>query len=358
MISLTIFGKVFGIALKEYKLKTKVMKRLMILNVVIVFTTITAMAQTSRRESSNTRERSSTNTRSVKVESTSKTPSKTSDNRNKSATVSRQTSNSPANNNRTSNTKTVSSNRSAASTSRTNTTARQPVQRGSSTTREINRTTTGSTTTSGRRVNAQPAQRSATTSTRSNTQPVQRTATTTVKREHNGPTRVYHSDVRYVTPRSQVREVRVYNNRPTNHHHHNVIVREPVRRHIVWDVHMHREYREIYPYVRVWRIQRGAPIYTIPSYDAWDYIGDVKRVYGHVREVYYDPRADEYHLYFGDFFPYQDFTAIVPGYIARQITRRPYRYFKNQYMSVTGYISEFDERPEIVVKRNYQIDLY
>lgn len=176
---------------------------------------------------------------------------------------------------------------------------------------------------------------------------------------YNG-NRVYHTDRKYVSPRTYVRTTDHIHQRPSyrTHSQHVYIKRSPSRVNIVWDVHMHRDYCKIYPFVRVWRIPVGTHIQSIGAYDAYFYVGEVKRVYGYVREIYYEPYSDEYHLYLGDYFPFQDFTVVVPGYIARQMSRRPKSYFLHQYIWTTGYITEFDDKPEMIVKRNYQIGIY
>jgi hypothetical protein len=178
------------------------------------------------------------------------------------------------------------------------------------------------------------------------------------QRHSNVKVETRHQDRRtvYSTPRNYVR-VEKRHHYPS-HSYKKVYVRQPARVNIVWDVHMHREYRHIYPYIRTWNISYGSHIHTVSAYDAPRYVGDVKRVFGYVTEVHYDLYADEYHLYLNDRFPFQDFTVIVPGYVARQMSHRPERFFYGEYISTTGFISEFNNRPEMVVKRNYQMEIY
>jgi hypothetical protein len=186
----------------------------------------------------------------------------------------------------------------------------------------------------------------------------------TVRRSNNKtvvkrPTRSRHTSVVYSTPRTRVRVV----NHPKNHYHrayrkHRPYIRAPRRVHIVWTRDMYREYRVIYPYVKTWRIAVGTRINSVSAYDAYYHIGEVQRVYGKVREVFYSPDIDEYHLYMGGHYPYHDFTVIVPGHIARRISIRPARFFNREYIWVTGYITEFEGRPEMIVKRTYQIERY
>lgn len=159
------------------------------------------------------------------------------------------------------------------------------------------------------------------------------------------------------TPRTNVRYIREY---PSRHVYvnRNLYVRRPPRVNVVWDVHLHRDYCTIYPHVKTWNISYGMPIYSVPAYETSLYVGEIKRVYGYVSEVYYDRNTDYYHLYIGGMYPYQDFTAIVPGYLARQISHRPYRYFTGSYISTTGLVSHFNGQPEMVVKKMHQIRMY
>ena len=68
--------------------------------------------------------------------------------------------------------------------------------------------------------------------------------------------------------------------------------------------------------------------------------------------------TDEFFLYFGAYYPYQDFTVVVPGEVAYRFSRNPDRYFDNDYVMVTGLITEFDGKPEIVVKHADQLRRY
>jgi len=86
--------------------------------------------------------------------------------------------------------------------------------------------------------------------------------------------------------------------------------------------------------------------------------GEVVNVYGKVEEVFYTGRTDEYILYFGAYYPYHDFSVVIPGDLARIYSRWPELYFENQHMAITGLITIFDNKPEIVVKRRGQISLY
>jgi hypothetical protein len=110
--------------------------------------------------------------------------------------------------------------------------------------------------------------------------------------------------------------------------------------------------------VDYWDYRDGYRINTISSYDAMYYQGDVMTVYGRVTDVYYSRESDEYFLYFGPYYPYQDFTLIIPGYLARSYSRRPHRFFDNQNIAATGLITTFEGEPEMYVKESFQINLY
>ena len=121
---------------------------------------------------------------------------------------------------------------------------------------------------------------------------------------------------------------------------------------------MHRHFIDIYPMVPSWRYYNGYRIDMISAYDAMYYRGEVMTVYGRVSDVYYSRNTDEYFLYFGPYYPYQDFTVVMPGYLARRYSRNPERYFMDRHLAVTGLITTFEGEPEIVVKKDFQINLY
>lgn len=134
--------------------------------------------------------------------------------------------------------------------------------------------------------------------------------------------------------------------------------RAPRHVEIIWTRDMHRNYITMYPEVRRYNYEIGYRIRSISAYNADLYYGEVMNVYGKITEVYYSRETDEYFLYMGPYYPYQDFTIVVPGYIARRYSRRPVYYFDNQYINVTGLITSFEGKPEIVIKRNFQLGTY
>lgn len=138
------------------------------------------------------------------------------------------------------------------------------------------------------------------------------------------------------------------------HYHY----REPAMLNIYWDTYMYHEYRSWYPHYDLWYYPYGYSIHTISAYDAYDYIGEIARVYGGVDEVWYEESTDQYFLYIGAPYPYNDVTVIVDGRDARWINRNPVRYFTKSHIEVTGLVSSFDGKPEIVVKDRKQIRRY
>ncbi len=132
----------------------------------------------------------------------------------------------------------------------------------------------------------------------------------------------------------------------------------PIRAEIFWTNAMYHDFRIYYPEVSYWRYPIGHRIACISAYDSRDYIGEVANIYGKVIETYYSNETDEYYLYLGDHFPYQDFSVVIPGYEARRFDRDPEYYFANANISVTGYVTDFEGKPEIQVHRANQISVY
>lgn len=189
-----------------------------------------------------------------------------------------------------------------------------------------------------------------------------------IKREVNPPVQnqANHNpkpEVKYVSSRRYV------GTRPVIHHYerppqpvyyrakHNPY-RMPVIVNIVWTDHMHYQYTRMYPTVNYWHYPVGYRIKTISAYDAMYYVGEVVNVYGRVQEVFYSHDTDEYFLYYGAYYPYQDFTVVIPGRIARKYSRRPQLFFENEHIQVIGLVTSFNDSPEIVVKRTSQLNVY
>ena len=172
-----------------------------------------------------------------------------------------------------------------------------------------------------------------------------------------------HAEYRqhYTTPnRRAVRtnHVNGYHYNPVRYRKVNYHYRVPNRVHVTWTNRMYHDYRIMYPEFRYWYYPIGYQIVTVPSYNAFYHIGEVRNVYGRVHEVYYSWTTDEYHLYFGGKYPYHDFTVIIPGNQARRYDRYPEYFFEGRYIWVTGLLSTFEGRPEMIVRRRSQIHLY
>ncbi len=134
--------------------------------------------------------------------------------------------------------------------------------------------------------------------------------------------------------------------------------RVPLHLDIYWTNAMRRDYIRIYPMVSTWRYPIGYRIQTISAYDALRFHGEVMNVYGKVYEVFYSRETDEYMLYFGAYYPYHDLSVVVPGWIARRMSRWPAEYFERQHVIVTGLITSFEDKPEIVVRNTGQLRIY
>jgi hypothetical protein len=127
---------------------------------------------------------------------------------------------------------------------------------------------------------------------------------------------------------------------------------------IIWDYRMYNDYRYLYPEYTMWYYSYGHRIYTVSAYDVRAYVGELVRVYGIVDEVWYSGQTDEYYLYFGGPYPYNDFTVIMTGRDARKFSRKPTRFFAGRHIAVTGLVSLWEGKPELVVKRKSQVDPY
>ena len=156
-----------------------------------------------------------------------------------------------------------------------------------------------------------------------------------------------HHDVYYVHKPKPVEYRRIYHP-----------YREPYNIHVIWTPRMYHEYMMIYPDYSYWYYPNGYRIRTISAYDAMYYIGEVVNVYGRVYETWYSRETDEYFLYFGARYPYQDFTIVIRGNKARQFSRRPEIFFEGRYIWVTGLISLHRGQPEMMVMKKHQIHLY
>ena len=134
--------------------------------------------------------------------------------------------------------------------------------------------------------------------------------------------------------------------------------RVPVHIEIIWTPRLIQEYYIMYPSYRHWNIRVGIQLGTISAYDALYHIGEVRRIYGQVFETWYSPETLEYYLYFGAPFPYHDFSVIIPRRLAKRFSYSPLRFFHHKHICVTGLLTLYDNKPEIVIKKRNQINLY
>ncbi|KPL17234.1 MAG: hypothetical protein AMS26_01730 [Bacteroides sp. SM23_62] len=184
----------------------------------------------------------------------------------------------------------------------------------------------------------------------------------------NNRSRTHHASSNHTTQRKhyttpnrravRTNHVKGYHYNPVRYRTVNYHYRVPKRIHVTWTHSMYHDYRIMYPEFGYWYYPIGYRIVTIPSYHAYYHIGEVRNIYGRVHEVYYSWTTDEYHLYFGGNYPYHDFTVIISGRHARNFSMHPELYFEGRYMWVTGLLSTFEGRPELIVKRRSQIHLY
>lgn len=151
-----------------------------------------------------------------------------------------------------------------------------------------------------------------------------------------------------------------YHHKPANRYYRakHYAYRAPLELSIMWTPTMHRHYSRMYPSVSYWSYRNGHRINMVSTYFADYYIGDVMTVYGQVTEVFYSRATDEYFLYFGLYYPHQDFTMVIPGHLARRYSHHPERYFTQRHIASTGLVTNFGGEAEIVVRESFQLHFY
>jgi len=152
------------------------------------------------------------------------------------------------------------------------------------------------------------------------------------------------------------RKVKIHYHHDTYLHHYNVLY-YPTYTNIYWTRHMYRNYRKWYPDF-YWNYNYGHRIQTVSVFDAKYNLGEVAMVYGRVYATWHNKETDDFLLFFGGDFPYQAFTVVLPGHVARKYSWRPQRFFLGEHITATGLITTFDGSPEMVVKNKRQISLY
>lgn len=145
---------------------------------------------------------------------------------------------------------------------------------------------------------------------------------------------------------------------PHTYRNHYKVLYYPRYSEIIWTRGMFREYRDIYPHYTNWHYHFGYRIQTISAFDAKYNIGEISRVYGRVYATWFNKETDDLLLFFGGEYPQQDFTLVVPGKIARRYSWRPHRYFLGQHIIATGLVTRYEGKPEMVIKKRKQLDVY
>lgn len=100
------------------------------------------------------------------------------------------------------------------------------------------------------------------------------------------------------------------------------------------------------------------PLRLVPGNTAKYYTGELASVFGRVYETYYDEINQEFHLSFGAPYPRHDFTVIVTGREALRMGRTSPGYFIGHDFVVSGLITLYDGKPEIIVRYRNQIKKY
>lgn len=153
-----------------------------------------------------------------------------------------------------------------------------------------------------------------------------------------------------------IHKVKIHYHHDTYLHNYHVLY-YPSYTNIYWTRHMYRNYSKWYPDF-YWNYNYGHRIQTISVFDAKYNLGEVANVYGRVYATWHNKETDDFLLFFGGDFPYQAFTVVLPGHVARKYSWRPQRFFLGEHITATGLITTFDGSPEMVVKNKRQISLY
>lgn len=205
--------------------------------------------------------------------------------------------------------------------------------------------------------------------------PVSMTTDKNPRSNYRKPNKVSTVDTRYTAPvKSNIHHGREYYGGhhyhyayPTKgvkiHYHHNTYVNRyhvlyyPAYGEIYWNRRMYRDYLRWYPGFH-WNYSYGYRIQTISIWEAKYNLGEVAMVYGRVYASWYNRETDDLLLFFGGDYPYQQFTVVVPGSIARKFSWRPEKFFLGEHLTITGLITTYDGSPEIVIKNRGQLSLY
>ncbi len=156
---------------------------------------------------------------------------------------------------------------------------------------------------------------------------------------------INHYNDRYIPISFEVRRSRYY-------------YRQPHHLDLIWTPLLFHRFMFYYPTHNNWDMEFGSQIETISADEAPEYAGTVRRVYGKVDEVYYSPEDENYVLYIGAPFPYQDISVVVPKGIAHNLSMSPKWYFEDEFVWIVGLINIWEGKPEIIVRDEDQIKKY
>jgi ribosomal protein L35AE/L33A len=95
------------------------------------------------------------------------------------------------------------------------------------------------------------------------------------------------------------------------------------------------------------------PIRTVAAVKAEEFIGSTCVVTGKVAEVYANDKLVR--LNFGDRFPKQTFTAVV--FAAKTNLFSDLKKFEGKNLAITGKITEYREKPQIVINNTNQLTI-
>ncbi len=95
------------------------------------------------------------------------------------------------------------------------------------------------------------------------------------------------------------------------------------------------------------------PIHTVPAVKAEEFIGSTCVVTGKVAEVYANDKLVR--LNFDDKFPKQSFTAVV--FAAKTNLFSDLKKFEGKNLAITGKITEYREKPQIVINNTNQLTI-
>jgi hypothetical protein len=163
-----------------------------------------------------------------------------------------------------------------------------------------------------------------------------------------------------------VRETRVvhhhhYQYRPIEYRRVYYHYRSPAMVNVIWTRNIYNDFVVFYPHHHYYisrGYELGRPIHTISAYDAMYHVGRVHRVYGQVSEVYYSKHDDIFYLYIGGPYPHHDFTIMVEGDDYRRYRFPNFNRLVGAHIWSMGLITEFEGKPEVVVRRPYQFGIY